>query len=125
MQNTCSCGSGTDKTHCCLPYITGALAAPNPEALMRSRYTAYTLHNADYIYDTTYPAERMRHNKKDILAWAKSCHWLKLEVLKAEGNVVEFKAYYLDSGLKAQVHHERSFFEIADEKWYYKTGMFL
>jgi SEC-C motif-containing protein len=123
MQNTCPCGSDTNAIKCCLPYISG-VPAPGPEALMRSRYTAYTLHNADYIYNTTHPAERRHHNKADILAWAKSCYWLKLEVLKAEGSMVAFKAYYLDSSLKPQVHHERSFFEMADGKWYYKTGIF-
>ena len=125
MQNTCPCGRGTPAAQCCLPYITGAAQPPDPESLMRSRYTAYTLHNADYIYATTYPAERRHHNKKDILAWAKSCHWLKLEVLKAEGNSVEFKAYYLDSSLKPQVHHERSFFKMVGDAWFYATGMFL
>lgn len=124
MQNNCSCGSGKSADACCLPYINGHAAPVTPEALMRSRYTAYTLHNANYIYATTHPATRKHHNKKDILAWAKSCHWVRLEVLKAEGDVVEFKAYYLDASLRPQVHHERSFFEKKEGVWYYKTGMF-
>ncbi|MFP9099976.1 YchJ family protein [Flavobacterium sp. RHBU_24] len=95
---------------------------PTPQVLMRSRYTAYTQHNADYIYTTTHPAERRHHNKKEILAWAKSCHWLKLDVLKADGNTVVFKAYYLDSALRPQVHYEHSFFEMYNGKWYYKKG---
>jgi len=125
MHSTCPCGSGIALPHCCLPYIMGVQAPPAPQSLMRSRYTAYTQHNADYIYATTHPSERRHHNKKDILAWAKNCHWLKLDVLKADENTVEFKAYYLDNRLSTQVHHERSFFEKANGQWYYKTGIFL
>lgn len=124
MQNNCPCGSGNSAPLCCIHYIAG-VPAPSPEALMRSRYTAYTLQNADYIYATTHPSERRNHNKKHILAWAKSCHWLKLEVIKAEDTMVEFKAYYLDGSLMPQVHHERSFFEMVDGIWYYKTGLFV
>lgn len=124
MSVLCPCGSLLEKDNCCLPYINGTALPPTPEALMRSRYTAYTLHNADYIYLTTFPNKRKYHNKADILAWAKSCHWVKLEVLFAEVNIVTFKAYYLDEKLRPQVHYERSVFENIDGMWYYKDGTF-
>jgi SEC-C motif-containing protein len=34
------------------------------------------------------------HSKEDILAWARSNDWQKLEVLKSTDNTVEFKAYF-------------------------------
>lgn len=117
MEPICPCSSGSALSVCCEPYIAGKALPQTPEALMRSRYTAYTLHNADYIYNTTAPSERHHHNKKGILAWAQSCHWVKLEVLFAKDNTVVFKAYYLDASLRPQVHYERSFFENIEGKW--------
>lgn len=92
---------------------------------MRSRYTAYTLHNADYIYTTTAPAQRKYHNKAEILAWAKSCHWVKLEVLSANADMVTFKAFYLDEKLRPQVHYEQSLFVSINGVWYYNDGSYL
>lgn len=121
----CPCGSNHETTQCCMPYIRGISFPQTPEALMRSRYTAYTLHNADYIYNTTAPAQRKYHSRADILAWAKSCHWIKLEVLAAKDTMVTFKAYYLDDRLRPQVHYEQSLFVCIDGVWYYKDGSYL
>jgi SEC-C motif-containing protein len=120
----CYCGAGKDFSQCCEPYITGILKAPSAEALMRSRYSAYAVHNADYLWTTTAQKERKHQSKAAILEWAKSNHWLKLEVLTATKDVVEFKAYYLDSALRAQVHHERSRFIKERGSWYYKEGTY-
>jgi len=122
MALQCYCCSGKKYNDCCEPYITGVQKAPAAEALMRSRYSAYVVHNADYLYSTTAPRERRHHSKAAILEWAKSNQWLKLEVLKATKNTVEFKAYYLDNLLRAQVHHEKSTFENENGCWYYVTG---
>jgi SEC-C motif-containing protein len=43
---------------------------------------------------TTHPSEREFHSKEDILAWARSNDWQKLEVLNSIDNTVEFKAYF-------------------------------
>ena len=43
----CPCGSGLDYGLCCGQYISGAKDAPTAEALMRSRYTAYVVHEID------------------------------------------------------------------------------
>ena len=91
---------------------------------MRSRYSAYAVHNADYLWETTAPKERRNHTKADILEWAKSNQWLKLEVLHATETTIEFKAYYLDDMLMARVHHEESFFMKEDENWYYVNGKY-
>jgi len=122
MALQCYCGSGKSYHACCETYIKGELAPPTAEALMRSRYTAYTVHDADYLWQTTSPKERRHHNKAAILEWAKSNQWLKLEVLKATETTVEFKAYYLDNLLRAQVHHEKSTFVQEDGSWYYMDG---
>ncbi|MDV6166876.1 YchJ family metal-binding protein [Flavobacterium sp. DG1-102-2] len=123
-QIACYCGSGKSFSNCCHPYISGSQKVPTAEALMRSRYSAYAIHNADYLYETTAPKERRRHSKAAILDWAESNQWLKLEVLNAAENTVEFKAYYLDEKLTARVHHEKSTFKKEEEKWYYVDGQY-
>jgi len=44
----CPCGSGRAYDACCGPLHAGA-AAPDAEALMRSRYSAYVLGDAGYL----------------------------------------------------------------------------
>jgi len=51
MKN-CPCGSGRQYSECCGVYISGKAKAPTAEALMRSRYTAYALHDIDYALKT-------------------------------------------------------------------------
>ena len=64
------------------------------------------------------------YKKKDVLEWSKTNTWLKLEVVQAEGAIVEFKAYYIDETLQAQVHHEKSTFKQEKGIWYYVDGKF-
>ncbi|KAG2423729.1 hypothetical protein HXX76_015118 [Chlamydomonas incerta] len=51
----CPCGSGSTYEACCAPLHDGATRAGSPEALLRSRYSAYAAKNPDYIADTTHP----------------------------------------------------------------------
>ena len=53
---SCPCDSGRPFAACCEPYVSGRTPAPTAEALMRSRYTAYTLQDADYLLRTSHPA---------------------------------------------------------------------
>lgn len=121
VQN-CHCGSGIPFEDCCGPYLSGKRNALTAEALMRSRYSAYAMHNADYLWETTAPKMRKYHSKDAILQWATANHWVKLEILKSTEATVEFKAYYLDHRLQAQIHHEKSTFINEGGKWYYLEG---
>jgi len=120
----CYCGSGKMFSTCCAPYITTLEKAPTAETLMRSRYSAYCVQAGDYLVATTHSSTRKFHKKEDIMEWSKSNQWLKLEILKAEETVVEFKAYFLDDRLKATVHHEKSSFVKEDGSWFYVDGVF-
>jgi SEC-C motif-containing protein len=57
----CLCGSSLTYQQCCEPLHSGQTQALTAEALMRSRFTAYAMHNAAYLltsWDTsTRPAE--------------------------------------------------------------------
>lgn len=50
----CPCGRGLKYKKCCGALHRGQSAA-TPEALMRSRYSAYVVKNVDYIMKTTHP----------------------------------------------------------------------
>ena len=122
--NNCYCGSHKLFENCCKPFIEGFQFPKNPEELMRSRYSAYAIQNADYLIATTHISQRKNYSKEDILEWAKENTWIKLEVLNANTTIVEFKAYYLDKALKAQLHHEKSTFKQEEGIWYYVDGEF-
>ena len=118
---SCACSSAKPYSECCQTYHSKSAFAQTPEQLMRSRYSAYALHLVDYLWDTTHPAKRYLYDKADMEKWAKDNHWLRLEIIVAQKEVVEFKAFY-QQGLKEFIHHERSIFKKEDGKWYYFSG---
>lgn len=120
--DNCYCGSEKEYANCCQPYHLGREKAPTAEALMRSRYAAYCVKNVDYLLATTHASTRKYHDKVATLAFASENHWAKLEILNASETIVEFKAYYLNSSLTAQVHYEKSTFVKEDGSWYYVDG---
>jgi SEC-C motif domain protein len=119
----CPCGSSQELASCCGRYIGGAELAPNAEALMRSRYTAYTLSDEVYLRATwderTCPNEPIAHNEPT--------KWLGLDVKKHVAQekeaTVEFVARYKIGG-KAHRLHEVSKFVRYDGKWFYVDGRF-
>src|SRR5687767_14362836 len=51
----CPCGSQRPYAECCAPYHRGEREPPNAEALMRSRYSAFAVGEADYLLRTLHP----------------------------------------------------------------------
>lgn len=65
----CPCGLGEKYDSCCGRYHSGT-PAPTAEQLMRSRYTAFALGDADYLLRTWHPSARPRTLKLDpMCAW--------------------------------------------------------
>ena len=122
--NTCFCSSQKSFESCCKPYLDGTQHVQTAEALMRSRYSAYVLHEVDYLIKTTHPSQRNFHSREETLRWAVSNQWLKLEILNATHDIVEFKAYFQDPTLKNQIHHEKSTFSFVNDRWFYVDGVF-
>lgn len=89
---------------------------------MRSRYTAYTQANVEYIARTMRERASEHFDIREARAWAKSVKWLRLEVLKSwtdgEAGFVEFRAYYSYRN-QMQVMHELSEFRLEAGQWYY------
>ena len=125
MIQNCHCGSQKSFSECCEIFIKGTEKAPTAEKLMRSRYSAYVVQAADYLVNTTHISTRKYNSKEDILNWSKSNRWIKLEILNATENSVEFTAYFLDSNLIAQIHHEKSTFKKEKDCWFYVDGRFF
>lgn len=108
-------------SECCEPFIAEERLPEIPEELMRSRYTAYTLVNVEYLIRTTHPKMRKYYSAKSIRNWAENCKWLKLEVLSAHDEHVYFKAYFEEEG-ELKIHEEYSRFKQENGKWYFVDG---
>jgi SEC-C motif-containing protein len=120
----CFCGSAIPFHDCCQKYIDGREKAPTALALMKSRYSAYATHHADYLLATTHSSQRKYYSKADILQWATTNEWQKLEIISATETTVEFKAYFLDKNKVNQVHYEFSTFKHENGSWFYIDGKF-
>ena len=120
----CYCDTGLQFENCCGLYLENNQKAPTALSLMRSRYSAYATHNAEYLLETTYISERKYYSKAEILKWATANKWQKLEILSYTENTVEFKAYFLDSNNKPQTHYEFSTFKFENNAWFYVDGKF-
>lgn len=118
----CPCGSGLALADCCGLWHKGLPAgvyAPSPEALMRSRYSAYVLGLIDYLVATWHPSTA----PGDLAL--QPIKWLGLEVLHAQASgdagVVEFVARCKVNG-RAERMHELSRFVREQGRWYYIDG---
>jgi SEC-C motif-containing protein len=128
MSLTCYCGKAISYEDCCGAIHSGKRKALRAEDLMRSRYSAFVCADIDYIIQTYAARTRPVDQEKEILEWARSVDWQRLEILdKKDGNeqdnqgLVEFKAYYREGGIE-QCLHENSYFEKENERWVYVSG---
>ncbi|MCB1116469.1 MAG: SEC-C domain-containing protein [Chlamydiia bacterium] len=121
----CPCGSGKSFASCCEPYLKGKENAPTPEALMRSRYTAYTQNDLAYIEKTMDGEALKRFHAERNEKKPEPTEWLKLDVLFSEEDkergTVQFIATFRYAG-KEHFMHEISTFEKKNGKWYYTKG---
>ncbi|MEI7036725.1 YchJ family protein [Fulvimonas yonginensis] len=122
----CPCGNPAGYARCCGPLHEGT-PAPDAEALMRSRYSAYVLKREDYLLATWHPSTRPAHLK--LAAQQPAPSWLGLSVKRHERGaaeaVVEFVARLRYGGGRAQRLHEVSRFVREDGRWYYVDGEIL
>ena len=127
----CACDSGKPYAACCEPYHLGADTAPNAEALMRSRYTAYVLNLNAYLLqtwhlDTRPTALNLADDLAISLADGVKTQWLGLQVKRVEltnetNAIVEFIARYKIAGKAHQLHEISHFVKLA-QYWLYVDG---
>ena len=108
---------------CCGPYLNelAATTAPDAEALMRSRYSAFVLERADYLLATWHASTRPA-----TLDFVPGAKWLGLEVrshrvLDTDHAEVEFVARCREAGRATRLH-ERSRFVRESGRWFYLDG---
>lgn len=125
----CPCGSGLEYSLCCEPFIYGDQVAPTPGKLMRSRYTAYVKHCADYLVATWHPDCQAEESRSAIINSFNNTAWLGLTVVeelagnRADEGYVEFVARFTDGAAKHSAIHERSRFLRLGQRWYYIDGI--
>ena len=119
---SCPCGLSAAYDACCGRFLSGAAAAPTPEALMRSRYSAFVQRDEAYLLRTWHPKTRPPRVEFDP-----GMRWTGLEIVDTSGGsafhttgTVTFRASYRGGSL-----HERSRFERVDGAWVYVDGEFL
>jgi SEC-C motif domain protein len=122
----CPCGSGRKGKACCGPVLDGA-PAPTPEALMRSRYTAYATGAVGHVMRTT--AEESPHFEADARRWreelAEYCRRVRFEGLEVRGasedgdaGRVQFFARLSVDGRDASFAEDSAFVR-RDGRWLY------
>lgn len=124
----CPCGTNKEFASCCEPFLKGKAKPPTAEALMRSRYAAFTVADIDYIEKTTDPSTRSTFDRAGTLEWAKQSEWLGLDIVSTKDGgeddqtgLVEFIAKFRIEG-NDHAHHERSDFRKRDGQWYFVDG---
>ena len=114
----------------------GGAKAPTPEALMRSRYSAYVLGDHAYITATWHPSTRgvlgdQAVNGSSTVTSTVPTKWMRLKIVRAETKIeaegerglVEYVARYKVGG-RAEKLHEVSRFVLEDGRWFYLDGSF-
>lgn len=127
--DTCPCGGPGSMTDCCGPYVTGARTAPDPESLMRSRYTAFALGTSEaleYLLATHHPDHRapdLREGLRASLAGVDAWEQLRVHFAKVDGErgTVEFVATYRVGNERRELR-ERSEFVRERGRWFYTEG---
>ena len=124
----CPCGSNAEFISCCDPFIKGTAKPSTAEKLMRSRYSAFTVADVDYIEKTTDPSARSTFDQAGTTEWAKRSQWQGLEVVKTEAGgegdssgIVEFIARYRIEDVD-RAHHERAEFKKRNGQWFFLDG---
>lgn len=114
----CPCGGGSYAA-CCAPYLRREAWPPTAEALMRSRYTAFALADAEYLLRTWHPRTRPAALDLD------DRRWTGLEIIdRVDGaeddlmGIVGFVAHWSADGRRGSVT-ERSAFVRRGGRWVY------
>ena len=112
----CPCGNPKSYAACCQVAHQSITNVKTAEQLMRSRYTAFTMGNGDYLMQSHHSTTQPTQEKENIENWANSVVWLGLDVLHTtkglatdnEGTV-EFTAHFLENGKPATIHENSKF----------------
>ncbi|WP_310593314.1 MULTISPECIES: YchJ family protein [unclassified Corynebacterium] len=125
----CPCQSGLGFDDCCGPLIARHRKAPTAVALMRSRYTAFCVGDADYLIYSWDPL-----TAPPLVDIDPSISWTGLEVLSTthgglmdSNGLVHFKAHYTIAAAGHAPRHETleelSVFRRFQGRWVYSSAL--
>jgi SEC-C motif-containing protein len=125
----CPCGQARPYSECCGALHRGERKAETAEALMRSRYAAFSRGEVDYLIRTWHPDKQGEQDKRSLEATCRELRWAELEILDVvngaptdDTGIVEFEARYA-TGTSSGVLRERSNFQRIEGAWYYVDGV--
>ncbi len=129
----CPCHSGRTYDGCCAPYHRGEREAPDATALMRSRYAAFALGEAEYLLrtldehhaDRALPRAELLRSLRGARERLRYPSLAILDSRQGEGNAeVLFAAGILERG-KDQSFVELSDFSHDGAGWRYASGILV
>ena len=119
-EQKCCCGLSFTYSNCC-ELLHNGQKANTPEALMRSRYSAFAKSKVDYLWFTSSAALQNGLTKADLKSTCDAYDFVKLEVINAVDDQVEFIASMIIDNELHQIH-EVSQFILEDDDWKYDAG---
>ncbi len=124
VRGRCPCLRGEKFDVCCGPFLRGDALPPTAEHLMRSRFSAFSVGDADYLLWTWHAANAPATLELDPLQ-----RWYRLDIhstragalMDSEGTV-EFSAFYKHPDGNG-VFREASRFVRESGRWLYLDGV--
>ena len=120
----CLCGLGEQYLRCCGRFHRGEAAAPTAAQLMRSRYSAFVVRDADYLLRTWHPRTR-----PETLSLDPRHRWIGLEVLSStaggeadDAGEVTYRATSRNAHDDVHTMTERASFSRRGGRWVYVDG---
>lgn len=127
--NLCPCGSNVSFDDCCKKYISGQnIVSTDPELLLRSRFSAYTMKEADYIYTSWHENYRPKESKEDFISSLKGIKFTKLVVeeklISLNKATITYIVFFKKITKLCQIH-EKANFIFENGRWFYTDGIML
>lgn len=133
VNDFCPCGSTKKYKKCCKTFHDNISIPKTALELMKSRYCAYAVSNANYIISTSHEknidfSTDLNSWQKDILSFCTNTKFERLEIIDFIEDEIEsfvtFKAYLFQNNQDVSFV-EKSRFLKENDKWFYVDGKFL
>jgi SEC-C motif-containing protein len=126
MSKPCPCGSTLEYSACCRPFHRAEREPETPAALVRARFSAFALGEADFLWRTLHPDHDDRERPRDevlreLREASRTHRYLRLEILRSEDTRVLFSVKVFAKG-KDLSFQELSTFARAEGGWRYLVG---
>ena len=121
LDKNCYCGKHLSYKECCKHFHDGTLA-PTPEALMRSRFSAFATANVPYIMKTQVDELNLEIDEASFTQQLQTKKWVLLEVLQAVDDQVTFRAFMIYNDILYTLN-ERSLFVKDKNRWLYAKAL--